>query len=169
MINARLPVGESFWRQWKVHSQPGLLVRRRFAWKTPRNGPGGSDGDGRAERRDRKNAEDSAETPAESQERAADKRADDAAEAAHAQHPADAGGAGDGRIAAWGEGVEAGLRPTRAEARGEDQGGEPVGLRPDPCKPQDEDGARQIRGADNPGWMSPIHAPSDYDRADRGA
>ncbi len=43
-------------------------MRRRFAWKTPRGGPGVSDSNGWTERRDCKNPQDWAETPTQSQE-----------------------------------------------------------------------------------------------------
>jgi hypothetical protein len=56
----------------------------------------------------------------ETEQRAANKRANDAAETTHSQHPADASGPGDGRIATWREGVKTGLRAAHAEARRKD-------------------------------------------------
>ena len=154
--SSALFVAVSFGGSGKVYSIPN---RSQAAWEnSPQWGRGVPMAMACAERRDRKNAEDSSEPPAESQERARRRQGSRrCCEAAHAQHPVDTGGGANGRIAAWGEGVEAGLRPLHAEACGEDQGREPTGRAPT-CKAHDEDGARQIRGADHPGWVSPIHA-----------
>ena len=77
--------------------------------------------------------EDGAETPAQPQQRAADKRTRDTAEAAHAQHPADAGGPRRGGITARDKGIEARLRAADKKARGKDQDREPARQRPSPC------------------------------------